>query len=111
MSKIFHPEEYRVYKFNGNAYTCIYLGYFYNLEPVDIEWEFDKHNAEFTDTSGEYITLKALSDQLEEKRAGCVGKTVITVFFITKNANSFIYTYENGEWFMFDTNYNMSGGL
>lgn len=110
MSVIFHPEDYRVYKNNGNCYTAIYLGNFNNLEPLNLEWNIDKHNAEFTGTTGEYLTLKDISDQVEENKGKVFGKN-ITVFFITKNANSFIYTYKNDMWFMFDTNYNMSGGL
>lgn len=109
MSKIFHPEEYRVYKNNGKCYTAAYIGNFDNLKPLKLEWLIDKHNAEFTGTTGEYLTLKDISDQAEkDKRVSMFGISV-TVFFITEKANSFIYKYVNCEWFMFDTNYNMNG--
>ena len=111
MSKIFHPEDYRVYRDNGNSYTAAYLGTLYNLKPLKLEWKIDKKNAEFTGTSGEYLTLKDISDQAEKiTSVRCWGKSV-TVFFITKNTNSFIYKYENMRWYMYDTNFNMNGGI
>ena len=107
MSKVFNPDDYRIYANNGDSYATIYIGNLDNLiKQRRLLWNIDKVNAEFTKTKGYYLTLTEIADQLKR-----IAKT-ITIFYVTPT-NSYIYQWQDGAWRMYDSSLGSktAGGL
>ena len=101
MNKVFNPGECRIYKNNGVSYAAVYIGGLYNLEKINLSWNIDKTNADFTKTEGKWLTLEQIAKQLEPIAE------IVTVFFVTPTS-TFIYQWRNNSWYMFDSNYGSS---
>lgn len=76
-----------LYEDDGVNYVHVYKGCIGWLEPVTLEWHVDKDVAEMCETSGNYLTLDEIAEQ--------VGESLCITVFIEGMFSGEILLYNN----------------